>query len=420
MQEEPAIGLYHDTRHPSKKFGFKFPVKVRITWQVHINGKSDWDPRYLRTGQYVTPEDFRVLEIGKAKSSDLRKSQELVFKVRANAKSIIESNKRIGIDQFFYEYDKRFGGGGEKVRNPQLVSIMFDQLIAEKNSTEDIGTANSYTNAKVSLIKFGGPYLLITDITGAWLRAYESWMVDEQGNSLNTVGFYLRPLRSLCLQALKNKTMTPEQYPFGKDRYVIRKKRTKKKGLPEFVKTNILRYVPICNGEAEAVDFSMFSFLAHGMNMTDIAYLRDSQILSDHFVFIRRKTRKTVLAQKEIKIPLSQQLRDVIARRGIHKGYVFGVITEDMDAKTKKMKIKNWIRLTNKWLKRIAVNIGYTDRISTYSWRHTFVSMLLNANIPLTKVKDALGHQTITTTQDYAEDLDLKTAKGFTDILIKP
>ncbi len=53
----------------------------------------------------------------------------------------------------------------------------------------------------------------------------------QDGNSLTTVGIYIRPLRALFNQAIRDGIIAPESYPFGKGRYQIPAGRNVKKAL---------------------------------------------------------------------------------------------------------------------------------------------------------------------------------------------
>jgi integrase/recombinase XerD len=433
MQQEPVVGLYLDTRYPSKKNGGKFRGKVRVTFQVFGPNGPSWDPQYYGPKVYFTEKEFEQVVQGKAKG-ELRDRQELLLAARAKASDIIRNNRFISIKQFEIE----FNGVPPTVEylkgfNEQEVKKIFLQIIAEKDRMGKIGTRDYYKAAMASILFYGGEDLSFKTITPEWCKSYEIWCVNDgnlkakkeeyvntkKSNSLATASANLRALRRVCKIGIKEGSMTADQYPFGKGKYMIRKKRNKKIPLTATATDNILDYKPVNEAESQALDYSVFSYLSHGMNFADIAFLHERDFRIDHFKFIRRKTKDTVLEQKEIKVHISKRLRDILNRRANHKGYVFGIIDETMDEKTIDRKIEQFRKNTNKWLRRIAEKVGYEGNVSTQILRHTFTSRLLNAGVPITKVADSLGHTTIITTQDYSEDLDFETAKSFDNILTK-
>lgn len=408
----PPISLFLDTRRAVKNN--KFPIRIRITFEVYEGGKTKWVARYVPTKQYVTEKEFDMI-IGQnaPKSEELRKVQREVLKIRARVSEIIEANPRIKIEAFYREYE-----GETQTTKPVTLADFFDIAIKGKREDECIGTALSYENAKASILKFGGNDITVADITQAWLKRYEMHMLSA-GHSVNTVGIYLRSLRVALNIAKEKGFLSLDDYPFGNKRYVIRAKRTKKKALPPDIKDKILNFKPTTEAQQKAWDYTMFSFFANGMNFTDMAYLTREQIKENEFTFIRRKIRNTVQEQKEIVVVLSPMLKDILRRRTkVGSYYIFGVITPDMDAEQQKSKIRDWISNTNRRMNGIVKAIGYEGKITTYYWRHTFTTMLLNSGIPITKVKDSLGHTRITTTEVYAEDLDIDTSKTFHNILL--
>ncbi len=47
--------------------------------------------------------------------------------------------------------------------------------------------------------------------------------------------------------------------------------------------------------------------------------------------------------------------------------------------------------------------------LTTYTARHTAVTVLVRAGVPLSDIKDMLGHSSIKTTESYVASLDIET-----------
>jgi integrase/recombinase XerD len=422
MQDKPPIALYLDTRSASKKHGGKFHVKVRITFPEGAD--------YVLTKQFLSREEFEPIEKGKAKGS-LKDVQEKINIIRRKVDDVVDDvlnrKKRITIPMFWETYD------GSKVipTKSVLVKDLFQEVIDTKVHEDTIGTADYYRDAMKSLVSFGGDDLSLLDIDEAWLKSYELSQT-AKGNSINTASAYMRALRAVFRKARKRGLVT--HYPFNNDDtegYTIRRKRSKKRPVdlkllhqlitfetykaPDNTPRNRQREI----GEAEAKDFILFSFICNGMNFADMAYLHQRDFKSFSFSFIRRKSQNTVNEQTPIEVWISPIIREILTRRAIHSPYVFGKITDEMSAEEKDKAIYQWRRTTNKWFKRIALALGFDGDVNSQRLRHSFTSEMLNANIPITKVKDALGHSSVTTTENYAEDLDMETSKNFSEVLLR-
>jgi integrase/recombinase XerD len=423
MQDKPVVGLYLDTRSASKKNEGKFPVKVRITFEIRSKQKSSWKAEYVHTNHYLTREEYEPLEKGKAKGR-LKDAQDKIFATRAKVAAIIDSNRFITIPQFWALYN----GTQKSTTKSTAVRDLFQEVIDHKRVINKPGTADYYNDAMGSLLAYGGQDLDLIEIDKQWLEGYESSTL-LTGNrtqskkpitkelSINTIGAYLRALRSVFNKAIKEGKISPDRYPFGKKEYVIKRKRVKKKPIPlQFLKD--IKYLqPETEAYAEAIDFTLFSFYCNGMNFADMAYLRNEDFQDNAFSFVRRKSKDTVQEQKAITVWINNDIRAILnRRRKLGSYYIFGIITPDTTVKEQDDKVKQWRKTTNKWLKRLALKLGYSGDVNTQRLRHTYTTALINAKVPITQVKDALGHTIVTTTQEYAEDLNIDTARELSQI----
>jgi len=82
------------------------------------------------------------------------------------------------------------------------VNSYFKTRIDLLKETKRTGTAQAYNNAISSLSKYKS-ILNFDDITPDWFEKYENWM-EEKGNSITTIGMYLRNLRAIFNQAIKD------------------------------------------------------------------------------------------------------------------------------------------------------------------------------------------------------------------------
>jgi len=414
MQEKPTIGLYHDTRYASKKHDGKYPIKVRVTWEIK---RKDFEVKYVGTDQYVDRQEFIPIEKKKAKGT-LREQQDKVVKVWNEVINFIDDNPNIGPTQFENAFKNRSSGKFKGVN----VYDVYKTVIAEKEKDGDLGTADSYESSMASIKRYAGADLYFHDVNVKWLKGYEAWKLTQRNrmgefNSLTTVGMYLRALRAIFNRAIADGHATTEMYPFGKGKYRIRKKRTAKRGMGDATES-FVNFQTELRHENEAIDFCVLSFYSNGMNFKDIAYLRDASFHGDHFKFIREKTKKTTHEVREIPVFISEEIADILSRR-IKRGhtYVFGIINDDMTPREKRRAVAAFVRRTNKNLKKIAEKIGFKGRLTTYSMRHTFVTALLNMGVPITKVADSIGNTTLENIRHYAEDYNIESSKQFSGLL---
>src|SRR5690606_7709030 len=59
----------------------------------------------------------------------------------------------------------------------------------------------------------------------------------------------------------------------------------------------------------------------------------------------------------------------------------------------------------NKALKTLATKAGIEENLTSYVARHSFASLADEMEIPITGIRDMLGHERISTTESYLADL---------------
>lgn len=285
------------------------------------------------------------------------------------------------------------------------------------------------------------PVLQYKHLTPHFLTVYEQWMLSHgkapkspkkpaTGASLTTVGIYLRHVRSVVNDAMNAGLMSRDAYPFGPGRYIIPAGENVKKALSREDIDKLKAYQPLPGTmEQRGVDLWLFSYYCNGMNLTDVCSLTWGQVnLKDNkLCFIRQKTARSN-KQKSITITayLNPQTLAIIERWGTKDRrpdkYVFPFlypesIEDTLTPQRKKFIVQQVIKLTNKWVNRIAESLGIDADANSYSARHSFATILLKSNAPLSMISKSLGHTNLKTTESYLGSFDDEEAKGFLSAL---
>lgn len=400
---KPTAAIHFDTRR-TKGTG-KCPLKIRITYQRQR--------KYFKTGYDVTPEEWN-------KMNGLKPRKE-IKDIRDKTSSLLKEVEAIldGLEPFsFHSFERQYHR--KSVKSLELVEA-YTLYINELEGQGRVGTAASYRCSMVSLAEYS-KRVKLPDISPEYLRGYEQWML-QKGNSLTTIGIYLRSLRAIINNAIQEGFMKPEQYPFGRRKYIIPGSKNIKKALL-LEDISKLYYYPAQPNDAEdkARDFWIFSYLASGMNFKDICLLRGSNIQQEFIVFHRAKTERTKRSNPvPIVVVLNDDLRRIISKWGNMNGkpdeYIFSVVSAEMNDHVKRDKIKQFTKNTNKWLNRICGKIGITTRVTTYAARHSFSTILKNSGTPIDYIKDSLGHSSMTTTQNYLSAYPDAVKRKFSELL---
>ncbi|WP_321995352.1 tyrosine-type recombinase/integrase [Draconibacterium orientale] len=260
--------------------------------------------------------------------------------------------------------------------------------------------------------------LKFVDITPGWLKKYEQFLKNN-GKSTSTIGIHSRNLRVLFNKALKGHGIKAI-YPFGE--YKPKTSENSKKALTiDQVNAIASHNASFGTPEHFAKDMFLFSFLANGMNMTDIFRLKKKNITSEEIQFVRYKT-KNKKKEVEINVALTPILNRIIKQHGnlaINKDvYVFPVLNGAKDEDDAYRLIKQKTKQINYHIKAIAKKVGIpadlASSVSTYHARHSYATILKNSGESIEYIKESLGHSSSATTEKYLKSFGgehrLKTA----------
>lgn len=269
------------------------------------------------------------------------------------------------------------------------------------------------------------PALHFQHLTPALLKLYEQWMTTDQGLTLTTVGIYLRHVRAVYNDAINAGIVSRDAYPFGKKRYIIPAGRNLKKALSKQDVLKIIGYQPEEDWEQRARDFWVFSYLSNGMNFTDILSLRWADIdrQASKLSFLRQKTtHSTKGQQKRVRVELIPESWAVIERWANPdrkaSAFVFPFLSDDMDARRRKMVTSQFIKITNKYVRIIGKKLDIEGDVTTYAARHSFATILLRSEAPLAFISQSLGHTNIYTTEAYLGSFDDEQTKKYLKSLL--
>jgi integrase/recombinase XerD len=391
---KPTAEFYLETR--PKRNGLH-NVKIR----VYFNRKY----RY-----YSTDIDLKLGELEKILNARRKtdEQKELYFKLN---KYLTKANDIIKkLDVFSFEkFDKIYFEGRDVFKS---VSYAFDRYVEDLETEGRIGTASNYRAAIRSLEEFKHG-LKFSDITISFLKKYEQWML-EGGHSITTVGMYLRALRAVYNQQNIDRSL----YPFEK--YEIQTGKNIKKALTLNEISLIYNY-KATGTEAMARDYWMFLYLCNGMNVKDFCSLKWENISGDILTYQREKTKRTRRDSKKIVVSLKPETWKIINKYGkrsiVPDSYIFPHYENGMTPERKQEVSQQLIKTINKYMKRIARNVGINKEVTTYYARHSFATILKQSGVDISMISDLLGHSNLSVTENYLDGFENDQIKRQTDVL---
>lgn len=426
MKTEVFISIYLDTRR--KKSNGKYPVKLRVFSSFPRKQKF-----YPTTFEF-TEKEFESIWLTARPRNEYKDIRNDIISVEEKAISIYK-----GLTHFTFEkFEKKLFIDAVDREN---VFYYYKDFIKRLKDNNQIGTSNTYELSMRALKHFvefidqkdNVKTLQFSEITPFWLERFEKFMTeshkDKEGNivkekSRTTVSIYLRALRSIFNLAIKNGEIKPEIYPFGKGKYQVPSVKKVKKALNEVQLKKLFEAKPAKSEQEKARDFWFFSFVCNGMNVKDIALLKNKDLNEDSFSFYREKTKRT--AKKDL-IPVIVYLNDfslmVIKKYGNismkPNDYVFPIINDSMKPEEKFNKTKNFTRFINQNVKKLATELGISSDISSIWGRHSFSTTAIRKGYGIEFVNEALNHSDLKTTQGYFAGFENETKRELSKKLLE-
>jgi integrase len=366
-----------------------YPVKLRVTFERK--------QKYYPTPYDLTKKGFERVMFSKRLTDN---EKILKKKITAFENKAIEIIKDLPVFTWKAFEKHYYTNRGAK----DSINAAFTDYAAELREAGRIGTAVSYECAQGSLNSFI-PGAKFADITPDFLRKYEKWMLNK-GNSITTVGIYLRSLRTLFNNAIAEGMLTKEYYPFGKKRYEIPTGNNIKKALSLKDIASIYYYKPEPGTYTDmAKDYWLFMYLCNGINVKDMCLLKYENIKGEVLEFERAKTIRTKRKVEPIRISLVDDAKDIIKKWGNKaidpKTYIFPILTNGITPERERHLIQLITRVINNHMKAIAKDLDIKSAVTTYAARHSFATVLRNSGASTEFISEALGHTNVKTTQNY-------------------
>lgn len=262
------------------------------------------------------------------------------------------------------------------------------------------------------LSELGKKDISFKKITPHLMADFESWL-KTQGVCRNTSSCYLRSLSAVWNKAVLDGLAVGNPFT-GTYRGVAR---TCKRAMPPD------RICRLRNLDIEAVltdngqipvgkklrqhidrlqfsrDLFLFSFCVRGITFIDMAFLQKSDLRGGVIRYVRRKT------GQRIEVFVEPFVNDILNRHTTDTSYLLPILTEQRDPQKMYRQYQNALRLYNKSLKELGGMLGGLH-LSSYVSRHSWATMARQHDLSVSVISQALGHDSIRTTEIYLMSLE--------------
>lgn len=395
----------------------KYPVKIKVIFKRMIC--------FYRTGVDLTEEEFKAYH----KRKDLKKQfEDIIYCLNKADKIVKDLDHNFSWKEFDALYYNRRQEGKKINHNSQSINVVsrLDDYAKKLFAKGSIKTSKGYTtianHLKDYLKKKKVDCFLYSDITPEFLNSLEKYFLKLK-LSYSSIGIYMRNIRTVFNQAISDKIISSELYPFGKGKYIPPSATKAKKALPLTEIEKIYNYKPINSQEAFARDMWLFAYFANGLNVKDIAFLKYENIKNGVLSFIRAKTEHSTKDNiKIIEVFVTEDIQQIINRWGTKpqksKSFIFNILhPKDLSDLQIYRDVNQAVRTINKYMKRIATSLKL-ERIPTTNFaRHSFSTILKRAGVSTEMISEQLGHASIKTTEIYLGNFESDQKREITKYL---
>lgn len=292
-------------------------------------------------------------------------------------------------DDFSIEALRNLIDGKPANSKPTNFKAFSEMLITQMFQVKRTGNAIVYQTAVNRFLQFcDKPDIKFSEIDYSLLQRF-SHSLTLQGLKQNSISNYFRSLRAIYNKAIKEKLADRSQYPFY-DMKIKTEKTAKRAILREDIMN--LKEVPILQNTVceKALNHFLLSFFLVGISFTDLAYLKPENLVDGRIVYRRRKTGKNY----DVKVfPQAEAI--LLKYSDNDSSYLLPILQNGVPEDSIKAKkiIQQWIKTTNKYLKRLSVEAKINATVTTYVARHTFATTAKRLGYSNELIAEALGHE---------------------------
>ena len=277
---------------------------------------------------------------------------------------------------------------------------MLSTIIGELRENGRWGTAHIYQSTLNVFSAFNNYRdLHLRKLNPVVLKRFEMHL-RQRDCSWNTVSTYLRTFRAVYNRAVDLRKAPYVPHLFRSVYTGTRADHKRALGDEDmkkvFAKLSRTSGVPLAVYQAQELFILMFSL--RGMPFVDLAYLRKSDLRDNVITYRRRKTGRplSVTLTPEAMILVKKYMN-----RDPSSPYLFPLLKSREGTKEAYREYQLALRSFNQQLMLLGELLGLSDKLSSYTARHTWATTAYYCEIHPGIISEAMGHSSITVTETY-------------------
>ncbi len=392
----------HPTEHNQSQ---TLPVVLRVT--------KDSKRLYLPVGEKYTWNDW--LEMCKhEQSTRVRADSERRANLKkhiANIKPIVCEMVDVGTFSLSRMKDRYNGAIDDDV----TIYSVWDEIIQKKRDEDKAGTASCNVDIRNRFERDMGKDVAFSEIDREFIQKWVGVM-KKNNLSITSIAIALRTFRAVVNICIDRKLVKGNTKDMFKDTGYNKAQSRKH----EFLDVSIMRKLYDCWEEGEAKDENgkelffpkekhavfrdlglfLFMYLGDGQNLADTLRLTYDgwyyATKGTQLRFLRHKTRERNESASEVIFPITEELKEIIARFGNEPKLgrrVFPIMSEHITPEQEVWVIQRYNRYIREHMAKVADILDLEQRPSPTWARHSFATNLNNSGrVPYKYISDSMGH----------------------------
>ncbi len=298
----------------------------------------------------------------------------------------------------------------KRAGNKNAFFMFMERVIERLQQLKHTGTAKNYRAALSSFKRFwDNEDIAMEAINRITVEDYQSYL-KSAGLTPNSISFYMRILRAVYNRAVEQE-LTKDRKPFRSVFTGTEKTLKRAISINDIKRIRNLELSLKPNIEF-ARDIFLFLFLCRGMSFIDVAFLKKADIQNGVLTYRRHKTGQV------LHIKIITPIKELIDRYSNKNSlYLLPIICQP--GNDERRQYETALRRINNALKIIASMVKLPIPLTTYVSRHAWATIAKSKNVPVNVISDALGHDSIATTQIYLASIDTSTIDYVNELIIK-
>lgn len=286
-------------------------------------------------------------------------------------------------------------------KSRKTIQAMLQEMFVLHHSNKKWNTASLYHSVIIKINQFTkGKEVPMDALTPSWLKSFEAYL-RSSGNCWNTISTYMRILNAAYNEAVMTNYASFRPLLFNKVYTGVvsdRQNALDTQDMEKIIKLSFDENSTLKPILQQTLQYFTLMFLLRGMPFVDLVYLKKRELKHNTISYRRMKTGRPLIVELE---EPALVLLNSLANKDESSPYLFPFLHHPDGSEKAYKEYRTALRSFNNRLEVIGKELGLKQKITTYTARHTWVTIAFTCNISSAIISQSVGHSSIKVTEIY-------------------